>query len=671
MHKLNHTLIHYLWATLLVCLFSHLSSAEEATSVATLPDIETGKVSLPWSELKKLLEEIDKLKQAAVQDKEKQKIPIPVEHSITEASLKGEVKEATVRFEANFAVQIFKKGWNTVSFFPKEVGIEAITFNPLATTTDASGSVNDLANSRPSRKSAAEEQKIAQLVRDANGYSLLAQGPQTLTMQVIFHVPLQMEELTYTLSFLPPKAVINRLHLSISEKGVTMLQMPPHSQVTQTEELTTVETVLSERDELKLRWQIDQDSGVSRKSLATYQALASVNKSDLTVVNTVVLKYVDSLTPITFQLPQTVEILNVSSLDIEQWTTEKQESFQIIKLTGPADSRTPVKIDISYRWRLPTLPAEVTIPTLEVTGIDNVEGFLGVEVLENLEVTATKVKEGVLIPAKNLPKPLWQKASNPLLHGYQFYQPTFAPTLNIRSYQEIQTVVANVDWVDGMTHRTLEGKSITRMTYFIRNNDRQFLTLTLPDNSRIWQTFVDGTPVKPAQKDTGEILIPMKKSAAVQGGEDLQSFSIEVGYTTEVSKLSLKGDILNQLPAIDIPISYLRWSLYLPEYYEYSGFEGPLKRVASFSQLALSFKSQLDIPTQGQLFLFEKHLVVDEKPFMRGKYGQFLGDDIFLSLSPSFGGRLEGERFDTQNYPTAAESKLEAKKPQVILNRGK
>jgi hypothetical protein len=441
--------------------------------------------------------------------------------------------------------------------------------------------------------------------------------------------------------------------------------------VVQTEEVTTVETVLSERDELKLRWQIDQDSGVSRKSLATYQALASVNKSDLTVVNTIVLKYITSLTPVTFRLPQTVEILNVSSLDIEQWTTEKQESFQVIKLTGSTDSRTPVKIDISYRWRLPALPAEVTIPTLEVTGIDNVEGFLGVEVLENLEVTATEVKEGVLIPAKNLPKPLWQKASNPLLYGYQFYLPTFAPTLNIRSYQEIQTVVANVDWVDGMTHRTLEGKSITRMTYFIRNNDRQFLTLTLPDNSRIWQTFVDGTPVKPAQKDTGEILIPMKKSAAVQGGEDLHSFSIEVGYTTEVSKLSLKGDILNQLPAIDIPISYLRWSLYLPEYYEYSGFEGPLKRVANFSQPALSFKPQLDIPTQGQLFLFEKHLVVDEKPFMRGKYGQFLGDDIFLSLSPSLGGRMEEDRFDNESYPAEAEAKSEARKPQVILNRGK
>ncbi len=452
-----------------------------------------------------------------------------------------------------------------------------------------------------------------------------------------FRVPIQVKGFIYSLSFLPPRAVINHVTLRIAEKGVNVVQKTSHSQLIQEENgFTTIETVLSERDTLKLGWKVEKDSSISRKSRAILHSLASVDKSDISVSSSIVLKHVASLNNIAFRLPLNVEIVNVTSLDIEQWYTEKLEESQVVKMTGQSEPRSAIKIDMSYRLRLASLPADIAIPTVEIIGTDTLEGFLGVEVLGNLEVNSKPVKSGILIPAKNLPKKLWQKASNPLLYGYQFYGNTFHPSLSIRRYHEIQTVVANVDLVDCVTHRTLEGKSITRILYFIRNNDRQFLTLTLPKNSRIWQVFLNGKPVKPAQKDTGEILVPMKKSAS-QGG-DLQSFSIEIGYITEVNKLSLKGDVLNQLPAIDIPISYLRWRLYLPEYYEYSKFEGLLKKVTQFSNVPKKHhftKPQIDIPTQGRLFLFEKHLIVEGRPYIRGKYGQFLGNDIFLSLHSS------------------------------------
>ena len=147
--------------------------------------------------------------------------------------------------------------------------------------------------------------------------------------------------------------------------------------------------------------------------------------------------------------------------------------------------------------------------------------------------------------------------------------------------------------------------------------------------------FLDGIPIKPAQKKAGEILFPMKKSTTE--GEGLQSFLIEFSYITEVSKLTLKGEFLNELPGLDLPVSLLKWTLYLPEDYEYTNFGGPLKQVTEFSSSKIdvdSTKVQIDIPIQGKQFLFEKYLVVDETPYVRGKYGQHLGDDIFLSVQP-------------------------------------
>jgi len=97
-----------------------------------------------------------------------------------------------------------------------------------------------------------------------------------------------------------------------------------------------------------------------------------------------------------------------------------------------------------------------------------------------------------------------------------------------------------------------------------------------------------------------------------------------------------------------IPISYRRWTLYLPKYYEYSKFEGLLKQVKQFSKTVEKHQAQINIPTQGQQFLFEKHLIVDGRPYVRGKYGQFLGDDIFLSLpSRTFGIATDKEAFQT------------------------
>jgi len=641
----------------------------ETAEPLSLSQIKSGQVLLSWEELKTLLQEIELLKQnlekLKTEQAKKEKAPketLPVEYTLTQSHLTGKVKGLSAQFQAQFSVQILKEGWLKIPFFQNDIGIEAVSIT-VPDTAAETGLIANQGHGKP----------LAQFVRNAQGYDLLAKGPQSFAIQVTFRAPIQVNELTYTLSFQPPRAVINQISLQIPEKGVNVIQKTAHSQVIQENEITTIESVLSERETLKMSWQVEKDSSLNRKSSALLHTLASVEKSEITVFSTLVLKHIASLNEIAFRFPLNVEIINVTSLDIEQWSIEKLKDAQLIKIAGQTDPRSAINIDLSYRLRLPSLPTDIAIPTVDVIGTDSFEGFMGVEALGNLEVHAKPLKKGVLIPAKNLPKRLWQKAANPLLYGYQFYGKAFSPSLSIKGYQDIQTVVANVDLVDCVTHRTLEGKSITRIQYFIRNNDRQFLTLTLPKNSRLWQAFLNGKPVKPAQKDTGEILIPMKKSSS-QGGE-LESFALEIGYITEVSKLSLKGDILNQLPAIDIPISYLRWTLYLPEYYEYSRFEGLLKQITQFSKAATQphlSKPQIDIPTQGRRFLFEKYLIVDGRPYIRGKYGQFLGNDIFLSLHSDRRFRSGPKRMDrrtkTDNAYEPKEMSDEMSQQQVAPN---
>lgn len=600
------------FAISLLFLFGCVAGA--AAEEPALPKIESGKVGLSWSDLKVLLDELESLKRFKQQEEsKKEKDTPPAEYSITQARFDGTTEEGAAKFKAEFRVEVLKNGWVSIPFFSNDTAIE-------------SSEITDKNNREAANP-------IAQFARDPEGYRLIAKGPASLTIRSVFGIPIRMENLTYTLSFLPPRSVINRLTLRIPQKNANLVQTVPFGNIEQKEEATTFRTILSERDTLKLAWKIEKDSGISRKRSAQVNLMTSVEKSALTVVGNVTLRHLTSPDQVAFHIPASVEILNVTSPDIDRWFVEPADTMQIVKVSGQINRNAPLELMLSYRMRLPALPAQVGIPVIELQGVDDIEGFLGIEVLENLKITPGDVKNGMIINPKNLPKSLLQRASNPILHGYEFHVPEFSLPLDIGSYQEIRTIVANVDMADCITHRTLEGKSITRSIYLIRNSDRQYLTLTLPPNSRLWQAFLDSVAVKPARNETGEILIPMKKSAAQ--GEDIRSFSIEIGYITEVSKLSLKGEISNELAGLDIPITYLRWSLYLPEYYEYTAFEGPLKQVGQFSnpgQTVVLPKAQLEIPTQGKTFLFEKYLMVDEKPYMRGRYGQNLGSDIFLSI---------------------------------------
>ncbi len=626
----------------------------------TLPKMESGKVVLPWKELKSLLEQIENLKKQKKVHQSK-KIP-PAEYTITRAQYNGIVEDQSIRFEAGFSIEVLKDGWVSIPFFPNTVGIEMVnigyepSFIKIAEKTPQPSST---AEKKPEDQAIIIKEKTpktylnAQFVRSREGYQFIARGTGKFTIDMTFYISLDIKDLVYSLNFTPPRSVINQITLRIPQSGAHLIHAEPAGRVIRDKKETLFKTVLRTDNSLSVRWKIEKDTGITRKKQVTTYSLISIDKSMISAQVTAQIKHVKSLNEIAFHLPLATEIVNVTGSKIDQWHVEQTKTNQIITISGQPDRHSGAEIVFSYRLPLPaTLPATVKIPVMYVHGADNMTGYLGIEPLGNIEITTENTDKDIIISARNLPKKLWHSASSPILHGYKFHTNTFNPGLTIKSYHEIQTIVANVDLVDSSTYRTLAGKSVTRLRYFIRNNDRQFLTLKLPGQSHIWQAFLDGKPVKPARKETGEILIPMKKSPST--GE-FRSFLIEVGYITDVSTLSLKGDITNQLPGIDIPISYLRWTIYLPDYYGYSKFEGPLKQVKQFSNSKQNkdLKPLIKIPAKGQKFLFEKFLIVNEVPYVRAKYGQYLGNDIFLSTSPG-----SKRTFSTNVMQSAQDSRL-------------
>jgi len=180
------------------------------------------------------------------------------------------------------------------------------------------------------------------------------------------------------------------------------------------------------------------------------------------------------------------------------------------------------------------------------------------------------------------------------------------------------------------------------------------MSLSLPEGSELWSASIAGKSVKVMQGEKGELLIPLMDATRGSG-----YVGVEVIYAEEGTNPDLRGrgSAAIQLPSLlDIPIIHLMCELYLPKEGKYrkSDFISDAKMVDQFSsvrttgtpgmphisskqasrQLQNQAKQRFEqkitatggtpvsikLPLDGQLFRFEKILVLKEKVKIRFKY---------------------------------------------------
>ena len=88
--------------------------------------------------------------------------------------------------------------------------------------------------------------------------------------------------------------------------------------------------------------------------------------------------------------------------------------------------------------------------------------------------------------------------------------------------------------------------------YAVRNNQRNFLKITLPTGATLWSASLAGKPVRPGQSPDGSVLLPLEKAHA---GEDSPEFAVEIVYISRGTAWNDKGQFKLALPALDLPVS--------------------------------------------------------------------------------------------------------------------
>jgi len=134
-------------------------------------------------------------------------------------------------------------------------------------------------------------------------------------------------------------------------------------------------------------------------------------------------------------------------------------------------------------------------------------------------------------------------------------------TLAIVRYTQQTVLMANVEEARYRVLLSNDGKDLVQARYAVRNNQWNFVKITLPAGATVWSAALSGKPVRPGQSPDGSVLVPLEKS---RGGEDAPEFIVELVYFTRGTQWEEKGKYALALPALDLPVSRTGLLVYYP-----------------------------------------------------------------------------------------------------------
>jgi hypothetical protein len=201
------------------------------------------------------------------------------------------------------------------------------------------------------------------------------------------------------------------------------------------------------------------------------------------------------------------------------------------------------------------LPREgrIAIPLLQLGAAERETGGVAVEVVGAGEIREREPQG--LEPAD--PTDLGGRVAerdSPSLVAFRF-RPNGAKrslTVALARYTPEPVLLANVEEARYRVLLSKEGKSLVQARYAVRNNQRSFLSLRLPQGAALWSASVSGRAVRPGRSDGGDILLPLEKGGAA---EDPTAFPVEVVYLDRRAEWQREGHVGLPVPALDLPVS--------------------------------------------------------------------------------------------------------------------
>jgi hypothetical protein len=250
------------------------------------------------------------------------------------------------------------------------------------------------------------------------------------------------------------------------------------------------------------------------------------------------------------QIPDKVTINQVLGAMVADWEVKANE----LSVTFLEPVEQTARFVVTGETRSPR-EGQIDIPLLRLLNVERETGGVAVEVLGAGEIKDLKSEGLDSADATDLGEMVSNRQS-PSLAAFRFRtgdsKLTRSLSLNVARYTPQAVLMANVSEARYQVLISGEGKTLVQARYAVRNNQRNFLKITLPPGATLWSASLAGKAVRPGQSPDGSLLLPLDKSRA---GEEAPEFAVEVVYLSRGTAWNDKGQFKLALPALDLPVS--------------------------------------------------------------------------------------------------------------------
>ena len=275
---------------------------------------------------------------------------------------------------------------------------------------------------------------------------------------------------------------------------------------------------------------------------------------------------------IRIQLPEKVTINQVSGAMVADW--EMKNGELAVTFLEPIEHNA--RFVMNGEARLPR-DGIIDIPLLRLLNTERDTGGVAVEIVGAGEIKDQKTQGLEDTDATDLGEMIANRQS-PAMVAFRARAGSAGATrslsINVSRYDQQAVLMANVEEARYQVLMRTDGKELVHARYAVRNNQRNFVKITLPQGATVWSASLGGRTVRPGQSPDGSLLLPLEKS---RGGENAPAFVVEITYITRAPQWQEKGKETVTLPSLDLPISRTGMLLYYPPMFKVSAEPGTFR----------------------------------------------------------------------------------------------
>jgi hypothetical protein len=301
--------------------------------------------------------------------------------------------------------------------------------------------------------------------------------------------------------------------------------------------------------------------------LSSMKTLVSVSEADIRLAILADITVLQGQpTQLEMAIPAGYEVTGATGPTLD--STDTQDGVLILKLNAPAQKSQQFLISLEKA----STATKADVPFVSLKNCQRETGEVLVEGVGTMELNATEGGSLKRMDFKETNATLRSLARSTMQAAFRYHrQPNENPSLALEwtRFPDSSVLAAVAENATVTTLVTNEGRSLTEVRLTMKNQAQPFLKVELPAGATIVSAEVAGEKVKPVEGSDGN-RVPLLRP----GFRPVGSYEVSYVFMHSGLPFAKKGGSEISLPKMDVPITVLRWEVFLPEQYKVKDFGG-------------------------------------------------------------------------------------------------